>query len=256
NNAAVSSSNTVTGGGRTINASAIRFNTSITQYCLRFNATINSSISTGTYAINTSSSANIVRYYNVYGTQITTDSITVGSISIAGDPDLSVTQFWLTNSSGTVKHVFERNEAIYSHTRIANLGDSNSPSNFRTAFYKHASASVATNTASNIPMYIINPGVITPGTSKAFDSYVGATFPSSTSPTAQTGNPRYWTQTVSNNYNAVAFANYNNGVAESSYPANNRLSRGYSVITLPSNLATQNLLCHRSNFTWTAGSAN
>ena len=141
------------------------------------------------------------------------------------------------------------------NTQITNVGDSTMPAGFKTAYYKHASSSLAANTSSDIPMYITGHGALGAGGVREYDSY-SSTFPSTTDPNgSNTSGARPWTQSTAGNYNALVFTNYQ-AMSEASFPTNNRRGLGYSVITPPSNLQTSNLLCYRTDLTWTAGSSN
>src|SRR5690606_25030170 len=121
-----------------------------------------------------------------YGDVIATDGIKPGSITIANNPDMDLSQFWLTNSTGVEKKVFNTGEQVYLHTQIRNTGDSTMPADFKTAFYKNRASTAPVNTNSDIPMYIIGHGALGAGSSRSYDSRPGGSFPSTSSPSTNT----------------------------------------------------------------------
>jgi len=141
-------------------------------------------------------------------------------------PDLVVTSFALTNSSGTVKTKFKVNESIYVKVIYKNSGNgASSTANgvIHSTFYKNKPLLVPDNLASDPLNFYSSTPNLAAGVSKTYLSHPRS------STTSSFPGIKTWKMGVAGTYTARVFLDYNTKVAESN-ENNNQAAMQYTVV--------------------------
>jgi len=146
----------------------------------------------------------------------------------AGDPDLVVPLFQLTDAGGNVRSTFNPGEEIYVRITIKNQGGSRGESldgSTRSQIYANSPDPVSINTASDIGVVMTN-GEFGTGAENTYNSIYGGQ-----GEFAFTEN-RSWTAWGTGDFTARIFVNFNGNVSESSLD-NNQATFSYTVTDTP-----------------------
>lgn len=159
------------------------------------------------------------------------------SLKPTARPNLTITDFHLTNAAGTTKTSFAPGEAIYPSVTIQNTGTSAATGSggfFYISIYSNSPAAVANGTSSDVNVWAKETGSIAAGVSKTY-----SITQNSANWTNDSSNTSNWSKASAASYTARAFVDsfdYVSEVDETS--TNNQTTSAYTVSTLPTPTVT------------------
>jgi hypothetical protein len=146
----------------------------------------------------------------------------------AGSYDLTITDFHLTDVSGTTKATFLPGEAIYPFVTVKNEGTTSTPWGFYISIYSNQSSAVAEDTPSDVGVWVSEEtGGIAPGATRTYSrtDNIG-TWTNNGQPATS------WTKSSTGSYTARAFVDSFGNTPESN-EGNNQSTSGYTIGSAP-----------------------